>query len=100
MSLGSSENTSRRTIDALLRKMTELGASDLHLRSARRPLIRLHGRLETMEGDALRATDIGAMMDAIMQPHHKAKFEKNLSVDLGYGIAGLGRYRCNVFLQR
>ena len=23
-----------------------------------------------------------------MQPHHKAKFEKNLSVDLGYGIEG------------
>jgi twitching motility protein PilT len=100
MTLGSSENVQRRNIDTLLRQMTELGASDLHLRSARRPLIRLHGRLQPMDGEPLRASDIGTMMDAIMQPHHKAKFEKNLSVDLGYGIPGLGRYRCNVFLQR
>jgi len=100
MSLASTEPSARRNIDVLLRQMTEMGASDLHLRSSRRPLVRLHGRLQSLEGEPLRATEIGTMMDAIMQPHHKAKFEKNLSVDLGYGIPGLGRYRCNVFLQR
>ena len=90
MTVASADNVQRRSIDLLLRQMTELGASDLHLRSSRRPLIRLHGRLQPMDGDPLRASDIGSMMDAIMQPHHKAKFEKNLSVDLGYGIPGLG----------
>ncbi|HVR29623.1 MAG TPA: PilT/PilU family type 4a pilus ATPase [Thermoanaerobaculia bacterium] len=100
MTTASTEQAPRRDIDSLLRHMTEMGASDLHLRSARRPLVRVHGRLQSLEGDPLRAAEIGSMMDAIMQPHHKAKFEKNLSVDLGYGIPGLGRYRCNVFLQR
>ncbi|MEE2777928.1 MAG: PilT/PilU family type 4a pilus ATPase [Acidobacteriota bacterium] len=101
MSVASVDPTSApRDIDTLLRQMTEMGASDLHLRPARTPLIRLHGRLQPLEGEPLKAAEIGAMMDTIMQPHHKAKFEKNLSVDLGYGIAGLARFRCNVFLQR
>ncbi|MDX1383384.1 MAG: ATPase, T2SS/T4P/T4SS family, partial [Thermoanaerobaculia bacterium] len=101
MSVASVDSTrSPRDIDTLLRQMTEMGASDLHLRPARRPLVRLHGRLQPLEGEPLKPAEIGAMMDGIMQPHHKAKFEKNLSVDLGYGIPGLARYRCNVFLQR
>ena len=101
MSVASMEPSGQpRDIDTLLRQMTEMGASDLHLRPARRPLVRLHGRLQPLDGDPLRPADIGSMMDTIMQPHHKAKFEKNLSVDLGYGIPGLARFRCNVFLQR
>lgn len=102
MSVASNESSSSspRSIDDLLRQMTDMGASDLHLRPARRPLIRLHGRLQPLAGDPLKPAEIGTMIEDIMQPHHKAKFEKNLSVDLGYGIPGLARYRCNVFLQR
>ena len=40
-------------LNALLRLMTERGASDLHLKPMRPPLVRIHGRLEALETDPL-----------------------------------------------
>ena len=40
------------------------------------------------------------MGDAIMSPAQRKKFEESQEVDLAYSVAGLGRFRCNVFQQR
>ncbi len=87
-------------VDELLRVMTERGASDLHLKPARPPLMRVNGRITPLEGDDLKPDQIGQMLSAILQPHQKARLERDLSVDLGYGVPGLARFRCNIYLQR
>jgi twitching motility protein PilT len=87
-------------VDELLRKMTEVGASDLHLKPARPPLIRTNGRIHPLDLPPLRPEEIGQMLAAILQPHQKARLERDLAVDLGYGIPGLARFRCNIYLQR
>jgi twitching motility protein PilT len=87
-------------VDELLRKMTEIGASDLHLKPSRPPLIRLDGRIHPLDLPPLRPEEIGQMLSAILQPHQKARLERDLAVDLGYGIPGLARFRCNIYLQR
>lgn len=87
-------------VDELLRLMTERGASDLHLKPARPPLMRIDGRISPLETEDLKPDQIGQMLSAILQPHQKARLERDLSVDLGYGVPGLARFRCNIYLQR
>jgi len=80
--------------------MTERGASDLHLKPTRPPLVRLHGKLVPLEGEALRPPEIEAALLRILNPQQKKKLEERFSVDLGYGVAGLARFRCNIYMQR
>ena len=99
MTVASTDNVQRRSIDLLLRQMTEQGASDLHLQPTRPPLIRVHGRLMPIEASRC-ARGHRLHVDAILQPHQKAKLEESLSVDLGYGVHGLARFRGNIYMQR
>ena len=87
-------------VDELLRLMTERGASDLHLKPARPPLLRVDGKITPIDAPELKPEEIGRMLSTILQPHQKAKLENEFSVDLGYGVPGLARFRCNVYLQR
>ena len=40
---------------------------------------------------------MGAM---VMSPAHVEKFKEHQEIDLAYSVAGLGRFRCNIFQQR
>ncbi len=97
----SSEAMNAIQVDDLLRIMTEREASDLHLKPGRPPLLRVNGHILPLDGiPDLKPEDIGRMLGAILQPHQKARLEKDLAVDLGYGVPGLARFRCNIYLQR
>ena len=87
-------------VDDLLHLMTKRGASDLHLKPGRPPLLRVNGVIRPLQEANLRPEQIGQMLSTILQPHQKAKLERDLSVDLGYGVPGLARFRCNIYLQR
>ncbi len=87
-------------LDALLRQMTERGASDLHLKPTRPPLIRVTGRLIALESDSLKPEDIHAILDPVLKPNQRKKLEEKQSVDFGYGVHGLARFRANVYYQR
>ncbi|MEO8504437.1 MAG: PilT/PilU family type 4a pilus ATPase [Acidobacteriota bacterium] len=88
-------------LDELLKEMTQRGASDLHLKPTRPPLIRVHGRLVPIEGaPAFALPDIERIVMAILTPPQKRKFEERQSVDIGYGVRGLARFRGNIYMQR
>jgi len=80
--------------------MTERGASDLHLKPTRPPLIRVTGRLAPIEEEPIKVEDLNRMIEKILKPHQKAKLDERLSVDFGYGVHGLARFRANVYFQR
>ena len=84
----------------LLMFMTKKGASDLHIKSMRPPLLRIQGRLIPVKSTPLKPDEVEEMMYSILSPVQQANFEKNLSVDIGYGIPGVARFRCNFFMQR
>jgi twitching motility protein PilT len=44
--------------------------------------------------------ELNTIADSIMTPVQKARFEESRESDLAYGIAGLGRFRVNIFQQR
>jgi len=87
-------------LDSLLRFLTKKGASDLHIKPTRPPLLRINGRIIPVDVEALRPQEIETMLLEILSPKQKARLEERLSVDLGYGVSGLARFRGNIYLQR
>jgi len=88
-------------IHDLLRETVEAQASDLHLTTGLKPVIRVWGRLQPLEHhDVLTPEDTQELVYSMLNAFQKQKFEKNWELDLSYGVAGLGRFRVNVYRQR
>jgi twitching motility protein PilT len=88
-------------INDLLKIAVTSGASDLHLKVGSYPMMRVNGSLVVASEDKrLERTDTEAMAAILFSPDHVDKFRKAQEVDLAYSVAGLGRFRCNVFQQR
>jgi twitching motility protein PilT len=88
-------------INGLLRKMFQLGASDLHLTSSHRPMVRVSGdMMELTDQPVLRAERMSALLGAIIPTYNTVQFEKTHDTDFAYEIAGLARFRANIFMDR
>jgi twitching motility protein PilT len=88
-------------IDDLLKVATSQGASDLHLKVGAFPVMRIGGELHPIaEAARLRQEDTLDMAFAMMSNRQKQRFKEASEVDIAYGVAGLGRFRANIFQQR
>jgi twitching motility protein PilT len=88
-------------LNEILKIALKGGASDIHVKSGLPPMFRVDGALVPLKnGERLMPEDIQKMAYAIMNPLQKQRFDEVREVDLAYGIAGLGRFRVNVFQQR
>ena len=95
-----SENSAARPLLALLRTTFDLGGSDLHLTSGERPAVRVNGDIRELEHPPLGHHELLAMFHAVMTARQRQVLEDKRSVDLGYSLAGVARFRVNVFHQR
>jgi len=88
-------------IDDLLRRAVESKASDLHLKVGNHPYLRIDGVLHGLT-DVTRVTpeEMLSMAFSMMTNRQKQKFKETAELDMAYGVAGLGRFRVNVFQQR
>lgn len=88
-------------IDDLLKIACERKASDLHLKVGNYPYVRVDGELVPLiETKRLTAEDTLGIALGMMTNRQKQKFKENAELDIAYGMAGLGRFRCNFFQQR
>jgi twitching motility protein PilT len=88
-------------IDDLLRIAMERKASDLHLKVGNYPHVRVDGELVPLtEQPRVSAEDMLNMAFSMMSNRQKQKFKEVAELDMAYGVAGLGRFRVNVFQQR
>ena len=87
-------------LDSLLKFMTKKGASDLHLKPTRPPLLRINGKIIPVDVEAFKPREIEQMLMEILTPKQKERLDETLSVDLGYGVSGLARFRGNLYMQR
>jgi len=88
-------------IDDLLRIATERRASDLHLKVGNYPHLRIDGELAPLtEQPRVSAEDMLNMAFSMMSARQKQKFKETTEIDMAYGVAGLGRFRVNIFQQR
>ena len=87
-------------LNELLMFMTKKGASDLHIKPMRPPLLRIQGRLIPIKANPLQPEEVEQMLGDILKPGQRARFDERQAVDMGYGVPGVARFRCNIFLQR
>ncbi len=88
-------------IDDLLRTVLDRKGSDLHLTSGLRPYIREHGSMITIDAwDVLTPEANHELLWEITPPANRAEFERRRDTDFAYEIAGLARFRVNVFCDR
>jgi twitching motility protein PilT len=88
-------------LNGILKIALKGGASDIHLKPGLPPMFRVDGALVPLKnGERLAPDDLQQIAFGIMSPIQKARFDETREVDLAYGIAGLGRFRVNVFQQR
>jgi twitching motility protein PilT len=85
-----------------LRRLVECGGSDLHLKVAARPLMRINGELGPVESaDALTPEDTERVVREMLDdPSKLAEFAEEHEVDFAYSVSGLARFRVNAFRQR
>lgn len=77
------------------------GASDIHLKVGLPPMFRINGSLVALKNaDRLSPEALRVMSEDILNERQKTTLAENLEVDLAYGIAGVGRFRLNIYHQR
>ena len=88
-------------VNDLLKIAVEHNASDLHLKVGSYPMMRVRGELiPATREKRLDHEDVVGLSAAIMSASQRQRFKDAQEVDLAYSVAGLGRFRCNVFQQR
>jgi twitching motility protein PilT len=85
-------------VDRLLELMVKREASDLHLSTGERPILRIHGTITSLEDEpVLTNAAVQAMLDQIMPEHNRSQLVEEWDTDFAYKIDGLGRFRVNGF---
>ena len=89
-------------IDRLFRLMCERGASDLHLCVGMPPLVRKDGSIQPLEPNtpALDPAAVTSLLEPIVPAKNREEFAQRHDTDFAYEIAGLARFRANVFMDR
>jgi twitching motility protein PilT len=89
-------------IDQALRHLVEQEGSDLHIKVPAPPIVRVHGELRPIEGQApLTPEETEAALRAILtDPGLLEEFERDGEVDFAYAMPGVSRFRVNAFRQR
>ena len=90
-------------LDDALRRMVEMGGSDLHLKVPARPQIRLHGTLQPLEGSEPLTPEVTEQVLREMlgsDSHRHQEFLEEGEVDFAYSVPGVCRFRVNAFRQR
>src|SRR5260221_501008 len=88
------------TLSELLKKMIEMGGSDLHVTTNSAPRVRVHGKLRPLDMPPLTASDTKSLAYSVLTDAQKHRFEENLELDFSFGLKNLARFRGNVFNQR
>ncbi|HHV63643.1 MAG TPA: type IV pilus twitching motility protein PilT [Peptococcaceae bacterium] len=87
-------------LEELLKKAGEVGASDVHLTVSSPPVFRIDGEMKALGTETLTKEHLAAFLNVLTNNKQQRVFEEKGELDFSYGIAGLGRYRVNIFRQR
>jgi len=89
-------------METLFHEMAEANASDLHLSVSMPPMIRKDGKILPLKSGeaAISGEMMRDLLTSIMPPSNQEEFARRRDTDFAYEIAGLARFRCNIFMDR
>jgi twitching motility protein PilU len=74
--------------------------SDLFLATGAPPCAKFAGEVKTIEPDVLAPGEVATIADEIMDDTQREEFARELEMNLGLFMPGIGRFRVNIFRQR
>ena len=87
-------------IDALLKVLAHQDGSDLYLSTGAPPSARFDGVLKPLAEQPFKPGEIAAIAASIMDAEQRLEFDRELEMNLAISLAGVGRFRVNIFKQR
>lgn len=88
------------TINELLTKARQMGASDVHISVGIPPKCRVNGVLVNLGEERILPPDAKALVEQMIPGRLVERFNKEGEVDFSYAIRAVGRFRVNIFKQR
>ena len=87
-------------IDRLLETVIRVNGSDIHLHVGRPPVIRIDGRLRSLETKSLEPEDTVALMKSVTPERNQQELQEEGGTDFGFAFGDKGRFRVSVFRQK
>ena len=87
-------------IDRILETCIKRAASDIHLTVGRPPVLRMHGRLRSLETKVLEPDDTVSLMKSITPDRNQQEIQEEGGTDFGFAFGEAGRFRVSVFRQK
>ncbi|MBW8041119.1 MAG: type IV pilus twitching motility protein PilT [Planctomycetes bacterium] len=87
-------------MDRLLQACVSMGGSDIHLTVGRPPVLRLDGRLRSLETKVLEPDDTVALMKSITPDRNQQELQEEGGTDYGFAFGDQGRFRVSIFRQK
>lgn len=88
-------------LNEILTAAATLGGSDIHLHIGMPPVVRINGALAPMEHFSTLTSDLlRSLAEEIFRAGHSEQFAAGEEIDTSYSLAGVGRFRANIFRQR
>jgi twitching motility protein PilT len=87
-------------IDRLLATCIRVDASDIHLCVGRPPVLRMGGRLRSLETKTLEPEDTVALMKSVTPERNQQELQEEGGTDFGFAFGDQGRFRVSVFRQK
>jgi len=77
-----------------------MGGSDIHLVVGRPPVLRMHGRLRSLDTKVLEPDDTVSLMKSITPEKNQQEIQEEGGTDFGFAFGDAGRFRTAVFRQK
>src|SRR4030042_1454903 len=87
-------------IDRLLQACISMGGSDIHITVGRPPVLRIDGRLRSLETKVLEPDDTFNLMKSITPEKNQQELQEEGGTDFGFSYGDQGRFRVSVFKQK
>jgi len=92
--------TDARGLHDLLRAGVSAGASDIHIHAGTPLRLRLHGQFSAVNDDRIEPSVAERLVFSALSAEQAAALRERGELDFAYDVAGLGRFRVNVYRQQ
>ena len=94
------EDQARGYMHKLLTAMSQAGGSDLFIANDFPPSMKINGSMQPLSSQKLTGEVTAILADALMNERQREEFAKDLECNFAMSLAGVSRFRVNVYVQQ